>query len=96
MSLSCPVGTFLKLDSRVNIFGVLSKDDYIKLFGVLDRRWHAVEIANRAHTGIEIKDLTQRHVERTDAATYRSRQRPFDGNREMLNRIERALGQPLC
>src|SRR4029453_6389579 len=85
------VRTFLKLDSGVDVFRVLAEDDDVNKFRARDRRGYAFEIANGPDAGIEIEDLAQCHIERTDATPDWSRQRPLDGNREMLNRVEVSL-----
>ena len=72
------------LDAGVDVFGVLAEDDDVHQLGMLDRRGHALEVADRAHAGVEVEHLAQRHVQAADAAADRRRQRSLD--RDLVRR----------
>src|SRR5262245_60158889 len=59
-----------------------------------NRGGNSLEIAHRALAGIEVKDLPQRDVQRTNAAAHRSGQRALDGNAEIANGFDRVVRQP--
>ncbi len=68
------------LDAGVDVLGVLAEDHDVHQLGALHRRGHALEVADRAHAGIEVQHLAQRDVEAADAAADRRRQRSLDGD----------------
>ena len=90
-----PAGSFFPLDARVYILGILPKDDHVHSLGMADWRRHAVEIADRAHTGVEIQRLSEGHIETPKPTTHGSRQRAFDGTTEITNGLGGILWQPL-
>ena len=81
-------------DPRVHVFGVFPEDHHVHAFRFAHRRRHAREITHRPHAGIKIQHLAQRHVQRTNAAAHRSRQRPLDRHAKIANRVHRILRQP--
>ena len=83
------------LDPDINVFGIFAVNDYIHPLGMLHGRGDALEIAHRAHAGVEIENLPQRHVQRTNPAAHGSRQRPFDRNSEIAHGLDRFIRQPL-
>ena len=85
----------LPLDPDINIFGIFAVNDDIHPLGMLHRRGDTLEIAHRAHAGVEIEDLPQRDVERANPAADRSRQRPLDRNSEIAHGLDGFVGQPL-
>ncbi len=88
------LGTLLEFNAGVNVLGVFAEDHDVQLLGLFDGAGHAVEITHRPHAGVQVEDLPQRHVERTDAAAYGRGQRPFDRDDEMPDRVERPLREP--
>ena len=84
------------LDAGVDVLGVLAEDHDVHQLGTLDRRRHALEVAHRAHAGVEVEHLAQRHVQAADAAADRRGQRPLDGDLVVLDRLERVVRQPLA
>ena len=84
----------LEFDARVDIFRVLTEDHDVELLRVLHRAGNTLVILHRPHAGIEIEDLPQGHVERTDAAAYRSRQRSLDRYAQIARRAHRVVRQP--
>ena len=88
------LGAGLELDAGVDVLGVLAEDHHVDLLGVLDRRGHALEPADRAEADVEVEQLPQRDVERADAAADGRRQRPLDADQVLAERLDRLVGQP--
>src|SRR5579864_8350547 len=63
--------SLLPLDARVNVFGILPEDHDVHALGMLHRRGDALVVLHRTHAAIEVQNLAQRHIERTDAAAHR-------------------------
>src|SRR5208282_3232859 len=84
----------LELDSRIDVFGVLAENDHVDLFRRLDRRRHALEPAHRAQADVQVQQLAQCHVQRTDAAADRSGERPLDRHQVVAAGGHRFIGQP--
>src|SRR5215469_750971 len=82
------------LDARVDVFGVLPVDPDIHAFGMLYRRGRALVVLHRAHTGIEIKNLTQGDVEGADTSADRRGEGALDGDAEFANGGDAVVGQP--
>ena len=83
------------LDADVNVLGVFAEDDDVHALGMFHGRRHALEIAHRAHAGVEVENLAQRDVQRANAAAHRSRQRPLDRNAEIADGFDGFVRQPL-
>ena len=88
------LAALLELDARVHVLGVLAEDDDVHLLGLLHRAGHALVVLHRPHAGVEVEDLAQRHVQRTNAAADRRGQRSFDGDAQIARRGDRVVGQP--
>src|SRR6202043_261146 len=73
-------GAGLEFDAGIDVLGVLTEDDHVDLFGVLDGRGHALEPAHRAQAHEQVEHLPQGYVEGADAATDRGGERPLDGH----------------
>ena len=84
----------LELDARVNVLGVFAEDHHVDIFRVAHGRRHAGEPAYRAQADVEIEQLAQRHVEGTDAAADRRRQRALDGHEVLAAGGDRLVRQP--
>src|SRR6267154_4624861 len=84
----------LVLDPGVDVFDVLAENDDVELAGILHRRRDALEVAHRSDTGVEVEDLAQRDVERTDAAADRRGQRSLDRDAMLANHAEGFFGEP--
>src|SRR5713226_7424814 len=65
------LGAGFELDPRVDIFGVLAKDDHVHLFGSFHRRGNTAKIAHRSQADVEVEHLSERDIERADAAADR-------------------------
>ncbi len=76
-------GALLELDARVHVLGVLAEDHDVDLFGMLHRAGHALVVLHRANAGVEIEELPQRDIKRTNSAAHRRGQRPLDGNAQV-------------
>src|SRR4029077_20495950 len=66
----CAGGVF---DPRVNIFRVFTEDYHVHFFRMLYRRGNALEVPDRPQTNVEIEQLPQGYVKRTNAAAHGSR-----------------------
>ena len=82
----------LELDARVHILRVLAEDDNVNLLRVLHRARHTLVVLHRPHTGVEIQQLAQSYVERTNASADRCRQRSLDGNAQVARCRYRVVG----
>ena len=87
--------TLFPFDPGINVFGVLAEDDNIHALGMFHRGWHALVVLDRTHAGVEIENLVQRDVQRTNTASHRSSQRPFDGNAKFSDGSDRVIGKPV-
>src|SRR5207248_10672993 len=87
-----PAGVF---DAGVNILGVLAEDDHVHLLRMFYRRRDAAEVLHRAQADVEVEQLSERNVERTDAAANRRRERAFDADDKSLEGLDRVVRQPV-
>ena len=87
-------GSFLKLDTGVNVLCVFAKDHHVHQFRLLHRAGDAVKVTNRAHTGIEIQPLAQGDVYAANAAAYRGCQRAFERDHIFIDCVQSFLWQP--
>ena len=86
---------FLELDAGVHVFGVLAEDHDVELLGMLHRAGHALVVLHRAHAGVEVENLAQRHVERADAAADGRGERSLDGDAQVARSRYGVVGQPV-
>ncbi len=87
-------GAVLEFNAGVNIFGVLAEDDHVHMFGVLHGGRHALIPTHRSLTNIQVQQLAERHIQRTDAAADRSCERAFDTHQKFTERLGCFIGQP--
>ena len=87
----CARGVF---DPRINVFRVFPEDHHIHFLRMLDGRGDAFEVLHRPQAYEKIEKLTERHIERTNAAAYRRCQRPFDANQKFAERFHCVIRQP--
>ena len=85
----------LPLDADVHVFGIFTEDEDVQFFGMLNRGGNSFEVAHRTLTGIEIENLAQRDVERTDTAANGGGERSLDGHPKIADSVDRIIGQPL-
>ena len=83
------------LDACVHILSVLAVDHHIHAFGIFHRRRHALVVLHWTHAAIEIENLPQRNVERTNAAAHGRGQRALDGDAELANGVHSVIRQPV-
>ena len=83
------------LDAHVHVFRVLAEDHHIHLFWISHGRGNSRVVAHRPHARIQIQDLAQRHVERSNPAAHRRRQRALDADQIRAKRVDRFVGQPV-
>src|SRR5438094_6467614 len=83
------------LDAGVDVLGVLAEDHHVDLLGALHRARYAGEVAHRTEADVEVEDLAEGHVERADAAADRRGERPLDADHELLEGVDRVLGEPV-
>ena len=82
------------LDARVHILRVLAEDHDVHALGMFHRRRHALVVLHRTHAAVEIQNLPQRNIERTNAAAHGRGQRTLDGNSKFADRVHGVVGQP--
>ncbi len=82
------------LDTRVDIFGVLTEDNHVGQFWVFNRAWGALVVTHRTQAHVQVEFLTQCNVQRANTATDWGSQRAFDGNAVVTNQIQRLSWQP--
>ncbi|SQC32322.1 Uncharacterised protein [Kluyvera cryocrescens] len=81
-------------DTGIDVFGVFAEDDHIGQLWVFNRAWGALVVTHWAQTNVQIQLLTQRNVQRTNAAAYWRGQWTFDCNAVVTNEIQRFGWQP--
>src|SRR5215831_6657975 len=59
-----------------------------------NRGRYTFEVTDRPLAGIEVEDLPQSYVQRTNAAAHGSGQRAFDGNAKITNGFHRIVREP--
>ena len=79
----------------VDVFRVLAEENHVDLLRLAYRRRNAVEVAHRAHTGVQVEELPERHVQAADAAADGRRQRALDRDPVVADRVDRGGRQPL-
>ncbi len=84
----------LELDACIDILGVLAEDDHIYKFRMPHRGRHTAIVAYRAQTDVQIEQLAQGNVQRTNAASDRSRERTLDPHQEFPECLGRLVWQP--
>ena len=82
------------LDSGVNVFGVFAKDHHVHFLRMLDWRWHAFEVLHRPEAHKKIKQLSQRDIERANAAAHGSSQGSFDSHQILAESFDCVVRQP--
>src|SRR6266700_6601204 len=87
--------TLLPLDSGINVFCVLAKDDYVHALGIFHGRRRAFVILHWTDAGVEIKYLPQGDVERANAATDGRCQRPLNRDAKFADCVNRVLRKPV-
>src|SRR5690606_28219618 len=86
----------LELDAGVDVLGVLAEDDHVHEIRTLHWCLHPAEIPDRPETHVQVELLTQRDVERSDAAADGRRERSLDADEMVTERGERFFGQPVA
>src|SRR5262249_7113116 len=82
------------LDARVDVFRVLTEDHHVHFFRMPHRRRDALEPSHWPQTDIKVQQLSQRAVQRPDAAADRRRQRSLDADEVVAERLDSVVGQP--
>ena len=92
-----PVGlrALLEFDAGVNVFRVLAEDHHIDLFWALHGGGDALEPAHWAQAHVQIEQLPEGHVERSDAAADWRGERPLDADQVFAEGFHRFIGQPV-
>ena len=80
----------LVLDPRVEVLRVLADDDQVD---VLEARAHAGIRLARADLPVEVEALAQRDVDGAEAAADRGRDRPFERDAGLADRVEDVVRQ---
>ena len=84
----------LDLLAGVHVFGVLPEDDHVDQFRFADGRWDAAIPAHRTQARIEVEDLADGDVQAADAPSHGGRERAFDANEMIAERLYGLLGKP--
>ena len=82
-------------ESRVHVFGVLSKNHHVNEFRVLYRRRYALEPSHGSQAHVQVEELTKCDIKGTKAATYGCRERSFNANQMLAKRFNGFVGQPV-
>src|ERR1700729_4085834 len=61
---------------------------------MLHRTGHALVVLDRPHAGVEVEQLAQRDVERTNAAADWSGERPLNRDAQIARRGDRVIREP--
>ena len=77
--------SLLVLDPDVEILGVLAHDDEVD---VVEARAHACVALARPDLRVHVELLAQRHVHGAEAASHRCRDRPFQRDARVPDRVE--------
>src|SRR4029079_19811740 len=77
------------LDARIHVFDVLAENDDVELLRLAHGARHAFEVADGADAGVEVQQLSQRDVERSNPPADRGREGTFDGDAMPANDRER-------
>src|SRR5215472_9450613 len=75
-------------DARIDVLGVFTEDYDVEFLGMPYRAWHSREIADRTQTNVEIEELAQSHIERSNSPADRRGQRTLDADQKLLERID--------
>src|SRR5919109_693895 len=68
---------------------------FFPISSTMKRRTHALEVANRSDAGVEVEHLPQRDVQRPNSPSDGRRERTFDRDAKLLQRVYRLLGEPV-
>ena len=77
LELVAIIGAMLELDAGINVLGVFAEDDHVGQLRLLHGTRHTLEPAHRSEAGVQVENLAQRDVDRTDAAADRRGERPL-------------------
>src|SRR5690606_36343705 len=92
--LASLVAAGFEFDTSVDVFRVLAEDDHVGLLGFAHRRRNTLEVLNGAQADVEVKLLTQSHVQGTDTTTYGRGQRTLDGDDVVTHGVQSFFRQP--
>ena len=95
MTLAASACAFAELDAGVDVFGVLAEDDDVEFFRVLHGAGDAGVVLHGADALVEIHQLAQGDVERTNAAADGRGEGSFDGDAEVDGGLDGVIGQPV-
>ena len=84
-----------ELDARINVLRILTEDHNVHPLRMLHRARHALVVLHRTDALVQIHQLPQRHVQRTNPSTHRCRQRSLDRHAKVHRRLHRIVGQPV-
>ena len=84
----------LEFDAGVHVLDVLPENHHIELLRLPDRRRNAGEPADRADTGVEVEDLSQRDVEGAHPAPDWGSEGALDGHPVLADDGDGVVGEP--
>ena len=94
LELVAIIGAVLELDAGVNVLGVFAEDDHVGQLRLLHRTRHALEPAHRAQAGVQVENLAQGDIDRTDATADRRGERSLDADEIFAERGHGVVRQP--
>src|SRR5215469_13431157 len=83
------------LDPDINVFRVFAEDDHVHFFWLANGGGNAFEIPHRPHTRIQVQNLAQGDIQRTNPAPDGCGQGPLDAHAKIARRFDRIVREPL-
>ena len=81
------------LDARVHVLRALAEHAKVDALGILHRRGHAVEVAERALAGVQVQGLAEHDAQRAHAASGRRIEGAFQAHDILLERGHGLVGE---
>ena len=81
-------------DAGIDVLGIFAKHTHVYFLRLFHWRDYAFIPAHRAQAHIQVERLTQRHVQRTDAAAHRRSQRSLNAYLMLPERLHCLFRQP--
>ena len=82
-------------DARVNVLRIFAEDHHVHFLRMLYRGRDARKILDGPQADVEVEQLAQRDVERTNPSANGRRERSFDADEEFLESLDGVVRQPI-